>query len=56
MADAACQLLAKYHYVFSLDPLELGCTHSTEHMIKVMDDTPFKECFRWNSLPLFEEV
>ena len=21
----------------------VGCTHSTEHMIKVMDDTPFKE-------------
>ena len=24
LADAACQLLAKYHDVFSLDPLELG--------------------------------
>ena len=29
--------------VFSLDPADLGCTHSTEHMIKVTDDTPFKE-------------
>ena len=43
MADAVCQLLAEYHNVFLLDPVELGCTHSTEHMIKVMDDTPFKE-------------
>ena len=43
LADAACQLLAKYHDVFSLDPTELSCIHSTEHMIKVMDDTPFKE-------------
>ena len=43
LADAACWLLAKYHDVFSLDPAELGCTHSMEHMIKVMDDTPFKE-------------
>ena len=43
LADAACWLLAKYHNVFSLDPAELGCTHSMEHMIKVMDDTPFKE-------------
>ena len=43
LADAACQLLAKYHDVFSLDPVELGCTHSTEHTIKVTDDTPFKE-------------
>ena len=43
LADAACQLLAKNHDVFSLDPVELGCTHSTEHKIKVTDDTPFKE-------------
>ena len=42
----ACQLLSKYHDVFSLDMVELGCTHSTEHTIKVTDDTPFKECFR----------
>ena len=56
MADAAHQLLAKYHYVFSLDPAELGCTHSTEHMIKVMDDTPFQEQFKHISLSLAEEV
>ena len=43
LADAAYQLLAKYHDVFSLDPAELGCTHSIEHIIKVTDDTPFKE-------------
>ena len=45
LADAACQLLAKYHDKFTLDPAELGCTHSTEHIIKVTDDTPFKEQF-----------
>ena len=43
LADMACQLLAKYHDVFSLDPVELGCTHFMEHTIKVTDDTPFKE-------------
>ena len=43
LADAAHQLLAEYHDVFSLDLAELGCTHSTEHIIKVTDDTPFKE-------------
>ena len=43
LADAACQLLAKYYDVFSLDLVELGCTHSTEHTIKVTDNTPFKE-------------
>ena len=43
LADEACQLLAEYHDVFSLDLAELGCTHSTEHTIKVTDDTPFKD-------------
>ena len=56
LADAAHQLLAKYHDVFSLDPAELGCTHSTEHIIKVTDDTPFKEWFRQIPPPLVEEV
>ena len=56
LVDAAHQLLAKYHAVFSLDPAELGCTHSTEHTIKVTDDTPFKERFRWIPLPMVEEV
>ena len=34
LVDKACQLLAKYHDVFSLDLVELGCTHTTEHSIK----------------------
>ena len=46
LADKAHQLLAEYHNIFSLDLAELGCTHSTEHTIKVTDDTPFKEQFR----------
>ena len=54
--DAAHWLLAEYHDVFSLDPVELGCTHSTVHTIKVTDDTPFKEKFGQISLPLVEEV
>ena len=56
LADAACQLLAKYHDVFSLDLAELGCTHSTEHTIKVTDDTPFKEWFRRIPPSVVEEV
>ena len=43
LADEACWLLAEYHDIFLLDPVKLGCTHSTEHTIKVTDDTPFKE-------------
>ena len=38
LANVTCHLLAEYHDVFSLDPTELGCTHSTEHTIKVTDD------------------
>ena len=56
LADAAHQLLAKYHDVFSLDPAELDCTHSTEHTIKVTDNTPFKERFRWIPPLMVEEV
>ena len=56
LADEAHQLLAEYHDVFSLDPAELGCTHPTEHTIKVTDDTPFKEQFRWIPLLMVEEV
>ena len=56
LADAAWQLLAEYHDVFSLDPVELGCTHSTEHTITVTDDTPFKERFRQIPPPMVEEV
>ena len=56
LANEACQLLAQYHDVFSLDPAELGCTHSMEHSIKVTDDTPFKERFRQIPPPMVEEV
>ena len=56
LVDAAHQLLAEYNDVFSLDPAELGCTHSTEHIIKVTDDTPFKEWFTQIPPPLVEEV
>ena len=56
LADKACQLLAKYHDIFSLDLTVLGCTHLTEHTIQVNDDTPFKECFRRIPPPMVEEV
>ena len=56
LADSAQSLLVEYHDVFSLEPSELGCTHSIQHVIKVMDDTPFKQRFRWILPPLVEEV
>ena len=56
LADSSKWFLAEYHNVFSLEPTELGCTHSTKHVIKVTDDTPFKEWFRWFPPTLVEEV
>ena len=56
LAVSAHSLLAECHNVFSLEPSEPGWTHSTEHVIKVTNDTPFKECFRWIPLPLVEQV
>ena len=56
LADSIWQLLAEYHDVFSLEPMELGCTHSTKHVLKVTDVIPFKEWFRRIPLPLVEEV
>ena len=43
LADFAWSLLAEYYDIFSLESCELGCTHSTKHVIRVTDDTLFKE-------------
>ena len=43
LADSTQSLLAEYHDIFLLEPSKLGCTHSTEHVIKVTNNTPFKE-------------
>ena len=56
LAASAQSLLAKYHNVFSQEPNKPGCTHSAGHVIKVNDDTPFKEWFSWIPLPLIKEV
>ena len=44
LADSARLLLVEYH-VSSLELGKLRCTHSTEHIIEITDDTPFKEQF-----------
>ena len=43
LASSTQSLLAEYQTFFSLEPSELGCTHSIEHVIKVTNDVPFKE-------------
>ena len=56
LADSAWSLLVDYHDIFSLEPSKPGCTHSTKHVIKVTDDTPFKEQFSHIPPLLVEEV
>ena len=56
LVDAVHWLLAKYHDMFSFDPAELGCTHSTAYTIKVTDSTPFKEWFKQIPPLMVEEV
>ena len=56
LADSTHSLLAEYQDIFSLEPCELSCTNLTKHVIKVTDDTLFKEQFRQIPPPLVEEV
>ena len=56
LAASAWSFLAKYHDIFSLEPSELGCTHSMEHVIKVTNDTQLKEHFRQIPPALVEDV
>ena len=56
LVASAQSVLAEYHDVFFLEPSQPGCTHSTKHVIKVTDDTRFKEHFRQIPPPLVEEL
>ena len=50
LARKAVALLLEFHHVFSLEPYEIRCTDTTEHVIELMKDEPFKE--RFSTLPL----
>ena len=52
----ARRLLMEFHSVFSLEPGEMGCTDTTEHVIELTKSEPFKERFRRIAPPLVEEV
>ena len=49
-------LLVEYHYIFSLQPGELGCTDLAKHEIKFANNEPFKERFRRIPPPMVGEV
>ena len=45
LATRARQLLMEFHSVFCLEPNELGCTDTTEHVIEVTNSESFWERF-----------
>ena len=56
LARKAVVLLLEFHYIFSLQPNEIGCTDAMEHVIELMKDKLFKERFRCIAPPLVDEV
>ena len=56
LAQKAVALLLEFHHVFSLEPNEIGCTDTTEDVIQLMKDKPFKERFWHIAPPLVDEV
>ena len=50
------ETLEDFHDVFALSPMELGCTSSVKHSIKIIDLKPFKERYRRIPPHQFEEV
>ena len=56
VATSARQLLLEFHSVFSLEPNEMGCTDTTEHVIEVTNSEPFRERFRHIAPPIVDEV
>ena len=56
LAGKAVALLLEFHHIFSLEPNEIGCTDTMEHVIELMKDEPFKERFRHIAPPLVDEV
>ena len=56
LAQKAVALLLEFHHIFSLEPNEIGCTDTTEHVIELLKDEPFKEKFQCLTPPLVDEV
>ena len=52
----AVKLFKEYHHLFTLSDLELGCTSSIKHEIKLNNEVPFKDWYRRIPPQQFEEV
>ena len=40
------RMLMEHHNIFSLEQNKIGCTHTAEHVIELLDTEPFKERFQ----------
>ena len=49
-------LIIEYHFLFTLDDLDLRCTSVVKHSIKLTDITPFKQQYRHIPPHQYEEV
>ena len=54
--EKAKELIREYQDIFALKDTELGQTKLVKHEIKLLDDKPFKECYRRIPPQQFEEV
>ena len=50
------ELIRKYHHIFALEDIELGCTDIIEHYIKLSDPKSFKDRYHRISPTQYEEV
>ena len=50
------RMLMEHHNIFLLEPNEIGCTDTAEHIIELLDMEPFKERLWRIAPPLVEEV
>ena len=50
------EVIERYHHIFAVDELKLGCTDLVKHEIKLTNYVPFKERYRRIPLHQYEEV
>ena len=53
---ATDEVIEKYHHIFAVENLELGCTNLVKHEIKLTNYVPFKERYRRIPPHQYEEV
>ena len=54
--DAMDDVIERYHHIFAVEDLELGCTDLVKHEIKLTNYVPFKERYRRIPPHQYEEV